>query len=807
MTDDYIDTPEKAAARLKKIRLLLTEADIPIVGDYRDREIEYIDTAPPRFEVKIDLVEFFERITRFKADAWQRDFCNRLQAACVNRHIERAWATVHAQGQLGKSKILAQLFAAWIFGHDPMHRFALATYNVTRSQSHSKAVIDIMNLPIYKEIFRDPAGWVKKGTAVSGWQTQARKDSTESQFSFNPVGLQSGLTGSGFDTLVIDDPYADQKEAFSETVRTNLQEFWDFTVGSRMSLYANVFAMFHRYHVQDLAGYLLDTGDFDYWRYSAICDGPYVHEETGIQYADPLNRAIGDLVSPDRFPLAYYVKPRQNTRVWNSMFQGKPTSDSGDFFNISRIKVLRPIEDAELIESRRRECVAFARAWDNAATDDGGDTTAGMGGGITPEGRLLIEDTVLEQVDSGGRLALQRQTAESDGRDVTVLIPQDPGSAGKDVVFMTEQALEGFTVVKRPTSANKEVRATPASAAVNMGMVEIVEGPNTKRVLTALRDFPLSDFDDPVDALSDLYNYLYEVAKKGLVVKNLSPQRNLVTWDTFGKYYGPKGDDQQPLSEIPKHWTIYVGVKITPEASKANSAIIVARAAQNAKLPDTLFIVAEYKKFDANYEAVFEWIDAALEAYCGGNKNAMIWLHADSEQYRQTIAQKLKRAVLVFEGDDNAGLTELNWYLKPNGKDHPFSEIEKEGANLYGLIADGSQLMAATDEYGLYAVRQECSTWGFNDKGEPSAVGSVLDCLSMICYAFRTSETGLTLDEKVEEVIKVKSPNLSVTAIAAIDDRDQRDTATTKRMMEEKRIRQELNAPVRGAHAGRFARR
>ena len=805
MTDDYIDTPEKAAARLKKIRLLLTEADIPIVGDYRDREIEYQDIAPPRFEVQVPLVEVFERVKRFKADAWQRQFCEYLQNASLGQCDARTWAVVHAPGQQGKSVILAQVYPAWILGHDPMHRIALATYNVTRSQSHSRAVIDIMNLPIYQEMFRDSAGWVKKGAAMSGWQTEARRASTESQLSFNPVGLQSGLTGSGFSTLIIDDPYSDQKEAFSETNRTNLQEFWDFTVGSRVGLHTNIFAMFHRYHVMDLGGYLLDTGDFDYLRYAAICDGPYIHEETGIQYNDPLGRQPGDLIAPERFPLAYYAKARQNTRVWNSMFQGKPTSDSGDFFNISRIKVLKPIEDAEAIDSRRRECVAFARAWDNAATDDGGDTTAGMGGGITPEGRLLITDAVLEQVDSGGRLALQKQTAEADGRDVTVLIPQDPGSAGKDVVFMTEQALEGFTVVKRPTSANKEVRATPASAAVNMGMVEIVEGPNTKRVLTALRDFPLSDFDDPCDALSDLYSYLYEVAKKGLVVKNLSPQRNLVTWDTFGKYYGPKGDDQQPLSEIPKHWTIYVGVKITPEASKANSAIIVARAAQNAKLPDTLFIVAEYKKFDANYEAVFDWIDAALEAYCGGNKNAMIWLHADSEQYRQTIAQKLKRSVLVFEGE--GGLTELNWYLKPNGKDHPFSEIEKEGANLYGLIADPTQLMAATDEYGLYAVRQEASTWGFNDKGEPSAVGSVLDCLSMICYAFRTSETGLTVDEKVEEAIKVKSPNLQLSVINAMPDQDQRDTATTKRMMEEKRIRQELDRPVRGAHAGRFARR
>jgi len=801
--DNYIDTPEKAAERQRRIKLMLLEAGIEPVGDYRERAIDYQDIAPPRFEVQVPLVEVFERVKRFKADAWQRQFCEYLQNASTGQADARTWAVVHAPGQQGKSVILAQVYPAWILGHDPMHRIALATYNVTRSQSHSKAVIDIMNLPIYREMFRDPEGWVKKGAAMSGWQTQARKDSTESQLSFNPVGLQSGLTGSGFSTLIIDDPYSDQKEAFSETNRTNLQEFWDFTVGSRVGLHTNIFAMFHRYHVMDLGGYLLDTGDFDYLRYAAICDGPYIHEETGIQYNDPLNRQIGELIAPERFPLAYYAKAKQNTRVWNSMFQGKPTSDSGDFFNIGKIKVLDPIEDAEYIAQRTAECIAFGRAWDNAATQDGGDTTAGVGGGITPDARVLITDVILEQLDSGARLALQVQTAERDGRDVTVCIPQDPGSAGKDVVFMTEQALEGFTVSKRATSANKEMRALPASSAVNAGMVEIVDGPNTKRFLTALRDFPLSDFDDPVDSFSDLYTCLYETAKRGLVVKNLSPQRNLVDWQTFAKYYGPEGEDAKPLESIPPHWTIYVGVKITPEASKANSAVIVARAAQNAKMPDTLFIVAEYKKFDANYEAVFEWIDAALAAYAPGATDVTAWLHPDSEQYKQTLWQKLNRRIAVFEEDDLAGLTELNWYLKPNGKENPFNPVEG-GANLYGLIADPKQLSAATDEYGLYAVRQEASTWGFNDKGEPSPVGSVLNCLAMICYAFRTTEAGLTVEEKIEEAM---SPKLTVAAIANIIDPDQQDTALTKRRMEVERLEKEMLRPVRGAHVARFSRR
>jgi hypothetical protein len=182
----------------------------------------------------------------------------------------------------------------------------------------------------------------------------------DGQDSFNPVGLQSGLTGTGFDTLIIDDPYADQKEAFSETVRNSLQDFWEFTVLSRLGQYSNVFGMFHRYHVQDLAGFLLNTGDFDYLRYASICDGDYVHDETGQRFTDPLGREKGEYIS-ERRGEAYYAKVRNKPRIWNSMNQGRPTIEEGEFFNIAKIRIL---SDADEIRRARKECIAWVRAHD-----------------------------------------------------------------------------------------------------------------------------------------------------------------------------------------------------------------------------------------------------------------------------------------------------------------------------------------------------------------------------------------------------------------------------------------------------------
>ena len=54
---------------------------VPIIGAYKHREIEYVDRAPKKVEVQIPLVEYFERVKRVKADAWQVDFCRRLEDA------------------------------------------------------------------------------------------------------------------------------------------------------------------------------------------------------------------------------------------------------------------------------------------------------------------------------------------------------------------------------------------------------------------------------------------------------------------------------------------------------------------------------------------------------------------------------------------------------------------------------------------------------------------------------------------------------------------------------------------------------
>jgi predicted phage terminase large subunit-like protein len=735
-------------------RVLLNDPELVAVSQ---REIEFRDLVPKKWRTQIPLVEYFERIKRHKADKWQRNLCEHLQHALENRHIARWWGIIHAEGQLGKTSIISQCFPAWIFGHDPLFRFALAMYNVSRSQTHSSVVIQIMRTALHKDIFPNKDGWLSEdpdagfGRVVSkaGWMTKARREINDGQLSLNPVGLQSGLVGSGFDWLGIDDPYREAKEAFSELVRENLQRFYDYTVQSRTGPHSCISGMFHRYAPEDFAGFLLDTGDFEYLRYATIADGDYVHESTGKRYPDPLDRRKGQYIS-ERRPKLYYEKAKKNERVWLSMFQGRPSSEAGDFFNVGKIAKIGEEKGNE----RLKESIAVCRSYDVASTEESGAYSVGAKMGMRPDGKVTITDVWRERVDTARRLQKQKQLAKEDGTDVTVTVPIDPGAAGQTVVWFTEQHLHGYTVVGMQTSGSKEQRAMNFSAAVNSGDVEFVEADWVATVKKELRDFPLSEYKDCVDALSDAYNHLFEVVRRGTVIKNYKPQRNLMSLPEFIAKFPYKNE---PVFKIPENWAIYVGVKISAEASEASSAVIVARASINSRLPEDLFVVDEYKAYDADVYRLFDWIGKRLSEV-SDRPDATIWLHPDSEAYFPTITQKLDFPVMKFSGDVLAGHNELNWYLLPTELAHPFGATEN-ASHLYFIVDPKYLIAAEPDEpHSFYHARQEIATWGYSSDGMPTKIGQVIDCLRMITDRFKTYSEPVTFAEDFESAVRKHLP-------------------------------------------------
>jgi hypothetical protein len=394
-----------------------------------------------RKPVKVSLSSFVERTTNFKLDAWQQDLCKRLEslATSTGRRL-----LICAPPQYGKSVIVSQRFPAWLLGEKPTHRVKVACYNITHATKFGKLIRDLMQSTEYASLFLNPDTQLPKITSAESWSTLGRLSMRDSQPSFKALGLATGFVGEGCDTLIIDDPYASPEEAYSETINKKVHSFWSDTAKPRLNEKTNVVVMFHRYQEYDLAGWLMEQ-EPDEWeliRYSAVADGQYRHPVTERLYDDPLGRKEGEKLS-ERFSDTWIASQQQNSFVWLSQFQGRPTAKGGLFFKHEWFEVVGAVP----ANSRR------VWYWDKAGADEGkGDFTVGVLMAKDKDGIFYVEDVVRGQWTANPRNQKIKLTAELSRQkhgSVKHFIEQPPGLA-KESTDTVIKLLAGFNAYGDP---------------------------------------------------------------------------------------------------------------------------------------------------------------------------------------------------------------------------------------------------------------------------------------------------------------------------------------------------------------------
>ena len=181
---------------------------------------------------------------------------------------------------------------------------------------------------------------------------------------------------------------------------------------------------------------------------------------------------------------------------WNA----KP---DGGFFKRAWFKFIDPDEVPPTIR--------WTRYWDMAATETkpGKDPayTAGVKMGLH-EGVWYVADVKRGQLEPHESNELVKSTAEEDGRAVTIVMEQEPGSAGKRVIDdFSRNHLIGFTFYgDRPTGPKTE-RAKPLAAAAYNGNVKLVRGNWNGAFLDEAVGFP-QGHKDQVDAASGAMGWL-----------------------------------------------------------------------------------------------------------------------------------------------------------------------------------------------------------------------------------------------------------------------------------------------------------
>lgn len=397
-----------------------------------------------------------------------------------------------------KSETVSRLFSAYYLRRFPDRWVGVNSYAAELAHGLSRNA---------RENYRRSGGPISDTSSAAGhWETGEGGG-------FWAAGVGGPITGKGFHLGIIDDPLKNLEEAQSATIREKQREWYLSTFKTRSEPGAAIILIMTRWHPDDLAGWLLSQeteGEHpEHWHVvslPAIAEDPRVraHSDGRPEFpstctVEPDWRAPGEALCPERYS-AEYLSAEISRSPWigAALYQQRPRPKEGGFFKREWFEI---VDFPPAIGER-------VRAWDRAATDGGGDWTAGVRMCRTPEGLYFVEDVQRFQLSPGRRDPLIRQTAQLDTRAVSIFGEQEPGAAGKSDALAFAKLLDGFTVHTEPSTGDKTVRAGPFASAAEGQRVKLVRGPWNRDFLDELCDFPKGVHDDQVDAAAAAYNQL-----------------------------------------------------------------------------------------------------------------------------------------------------------------------------------------------------------------------------------------------------------------------------------------------------------
>lgn len=398
----------------------------------------------------------------------------------------------------GKSEFLSVNTPIWFLEHWPHKQVMNLSYGLELASEFSLKV---------RSTFLDEENHSLLTTRLRRDKLKIDRFLTTQGGGVTAAGIGGVITGRGADLLLVDDYVKNAEQALSETQNENTMEWFKSTAYTRLEPNASIIVLATRWGIRDLIGRLLTEMSHENW---IVITLPALAVAN-----DPLGRAIGEPLWPERYPLARLeaIKKSIGGYWWDALFQQDPRSsmagaDLGD--------KLRIIPENELPPLHLMRCV---RAWDLAAQDKAGDYTAGPKVYYYPEnGRFYIVDMQRLQSTPLGVQNRVETMAEADGPGVPIWLEQEPGSSGVIVIdHYRRSVLKGYTVGGDKPSGRLEVRANPMMADIEAGLVFMVEAPWNQALIDEFNAFPSGVNDDQISALA-LAHHKLNASKFGSII-------------------------------------------------------------------------------------------------------------------------------------------------------------------------------------------------------------------------------------------------------------------------------------------------
>lgn len=223
--------------------------------------------------------------------------------------------------QEGKSVRAASDFPLWMLTRNPDLRIIVASYGQVLANRNGRSIRN--RIVAHPELGLRVA---PDNGAAGEWTIDGYEGGVYS------VGIGGGVTGRACDLMVIDDPIKNRTEAESRVYRERVWSWWTDEASARLAPGAPVVLILTRWHHDDLAGRLLAEPGSP-WRVLNLPAQADHRPEAGE--TDLLGRAPGEFMVSARGRTCEQWELRKRTagsRTWASLYQGRPTPDTGNLF-------------------------------------------------------------------------------------------------------------------------------------------------------------------------------------------------------------------------------------------------------------------------------------------------------------------------------------------------------------------------------------------------------------------------------------------------------------------------------------------
>lgn len=222
----------------------------------------------------------------------------------------------------GKSMICTKSLPSWFIGRNPTKHAIITAYNADLAEKFGDA-----NRKKIKEFGKD----IFNVEVSDSLDNKTEFELSKYGGSVMSVGILGGITGNGGELIIVDDPYKNGQDAESTIIRNQIEEVYRDSIASRVEGKGNAIIIIQtRWHEEDLCGVLSKEDEWIVVNVPAVWDSEQEDKQ--------MHRSFGETLCPELgydAEWAYKTKASVGEKKWESLYQGRPSIDSGNIFKKS----------------------------------------------------------------------------------------------------------------------------------------------------------------------------------------------------------------------------------------------------------------------------------------------------------------------------------------------------------------------------------------------------------------------------------------------------------------------------------------